>query len=119
MYTQLITLRANLASSHTELDTLRIKETFFDPSFPPALGYVEEVNEKDLKVRIISHFTRVSVTIPFMLQGSIRACEYVRATLAKTTVRQTHTPSAYPPPYGTDRQLEQKSCLGQTSGSTR
>jgi len=54
---ELITLRANLASSHTELDTLKIQETFFDPSFPPALGYVEEVNEKDLR-------------------GSIRACEY-------------------------------------------
>lgn len=54
---ELVTLRANLAGSHRELENLKIQETFFDPRFPPALGYVEEVNEKDLK-------------------GSIRACEY-------------------------------------------
>lgn len=50
-FIQLQTLRSSLQSSHRELENLRVQETFFDPSFPPALGYVEEVNEKDLRVR--------------------------------------------------------------------
>jgi len=54
---ELISLKSRERRSHEELDILRLQQSYFDPLYPPASHYVEEVNERDL-------------------QGSIRACEY-------------------------------------------
>ncbi|KAG8802296.1 hypothetical protein FRC16_009966 [Serendipita sp. 398] len=43
-------LKHRLTSSLKEMETLQLQQTYFNPGLPPAFNWVEELNEKDLKV---------------------------------------------------------------------